>query len=203
MAHFAKFDGYSENAYKYSQDINGPECRPDTSADEFQSSKPSHLSHNALASHIREDEDWEEINGDDSGEPNSDLSPVTDSKSAGVPLSDNVQAPSRSGPSASTPTSLLITNSDGSSSSPTSTATGNFGNIILTNQNGILQLFGGAPCNNGLFGCKSQIQELEKEIEKLPELQTFRNEMPGMFLAQVEESDKWQTRVEVLEKEVK
>jgi chromosome segregation ATPase len=98
----------------------------------------------------------------------------------------------------------------GSSSSPTSTATGNFGNIIFTNQNGILQVFGESPCNNGPFGCKSQIQELEKEIEKLlaeneklPELQKFRDEMPGIFLAQVEESDKWQGRVEVLEKEAK
>ena len=56
---------------------------------------------------------------------------------------------------------------------------------------------------------KSQIQELEKEIEKLlaeneklPELQKFRDEMPGMFLAQVEESEKWQGRVQVLEKEL-
>jgi hypothetical protein len=210
MSLSGKFDGNSENTFERSQNTNGPDSRPVTPIDDCRSPKSSHQSdNNTLAPHNREDEDWEEICGDDSGESNSDWSRVTDSKSTGVPLSDNVQAPSRSGPSASTPTSPLITNSEGSSNSPTSTATGNTGNIILTNQNGILQLFGSSPCNNGFFGCKSQIQELEKEIEKLlaeneklPELQKFRDEMPGMFLAQVEESEKWQGRVQVLEKEL-
>jgi hypothetical protein len=210
MSLSGKFDGHSENTYERSQNTNIPDSRSVTLVDDCRSSKTFHSSDNKmLAPHIREDEDWEDICGDDSGEPNSDWSLVTDSKSTGVPLSDNVRVPSRSGPSASTPTSPLITNSVGSSNSPTSTATGNTGNVILTNQNGILQLFGSSPCNNGFFGCKSQIQELEKEIEKLlaeneklPELQKFRDEMPGMFLAQVEESEKWQGRVQVLDKEL-
>jgi DNA repair exonuclease SbcCD ATPase subunit len=211
MSLSGEFDGHSKKSHERSQNINGPESHPVTLFDDFRSSNSSHPpDKKALAPHSREDEDWEEISGDDSGESNSDWSLVTNSQSTGIHLSDNVQAPSRSGPSASTPTSPLIINLVGSSSSPTSTATGNFRNIILTNQNGILQVFGASPCNNGLFGCKSQIQELEKEIEKLlaeieklPELQKFRDEMPGMFLAQVEESDKWQGRVEVLEKDVK
>lgn len=192
MSLSGEFDGLSENTYERPQNTNGPISRPVTLVNDFRSSKSSHPSdNNTLAPQGREDEDWEEICGDDSSESNSDWSPITDFESTGIPLSDNVQAPSRSGPSASTPTSPLITNSEGSSNSPTSTATGNTGNIILTNQNGILQLFGSSPCSNGFFGCKSQIQELEKEIEKLlaeneklPELQTFRDEMPGMFLAQ-------------------
>ncbi len=203
--------GHSENTYERSQNTSGPESCLVTLVDDFRSSKSSQpLADNTLATHIREDEDWEEICNDDSGKPNLDWSLVTDSKFTGVSSSDNVQAPSRSGPSASTPTSPLITNRVGPSSSPTSTATGNSGNIIFTNQNGILQIFGASPCNNGLFGCKSQIQGLEKEIEKLlaeneklPELQKFRDEMPGMFLAQVETSEKWEGKVEVLEKEVK
>ncbi|PMD27863.1 hypothetical protein NA56DRAFT_721683 [Hyaloscypha hepaticicola] len=211
MSLSGEFNGHSEDTCERSQNTNGTDSRPVTLVDDFRSSKSSHPSDsNTLAPHNREDEDWEEISCDDSGESNSDWSLVTDSESTGVPLSDHVQATSQSGPSASTQTSPLITNRVGSSSNPTSTATGNFGNIIFTNQNGILQLFGASPCNKGLFGCKSQIQGLEKEIEKLlaenkkvTELQKFRDEMPGMFLAQVEESDKWQGRVEVLEKEAK